>query len=156
VESDLELMSSRVTHTGKLSPVASSEQGIQHLAQVCPFGQKIGDGTLLACYCFLSSFLISAHLCFFQGLLRRRAVSQVGSSQVQEKNIIVLASVWGDTGDLIRKMALLEGKLVEAHRDQEVAEERFGHLMNSSSKGARRLVASKAGRRELCKELSLL
>jgi hypothetical protein len=30
--------------------LALSEQGILHLAQVNPFGQKIGDGTLLAWY----------------------------------------------------------------------------------------------------------
>jgi hypothetical protein len=30
--------------------LALSEQGILHLAQVSPFGQKIGDGTLLAWY----------------------------------------------------------------------------------------------------------
>jgi hypothetical protein len=48
----MELMCSWVTHVGKLSPeaLASSERGILHLAQVSPFGQKIGDGTLLACY----------------------------------------------------------------------------------------------------------
>jgi hypothetical protein len=50
VEGDLELMCSRVARTGKQLPVGSSERGILHLAQVCPFAQKIGDGTLLACY----------------------------------------------------------------------------------------------------------
>jgi hypothetical protein len=90
VERDLELMCSEVTHVGKPLPVAfaSFERGILHLDKVSPFGQKIGDGTLLACYYFLSSFLISAHLCFMQGVPQRgmdALVSQEGSSQVQEK-----------------------------------------------------------------------
>jgi hypothetical protein len=52
VESNLELMCSWVARAGKLSPLAlaSSERGILHLAQVSPSGQKIGDGTSLACY----------------------------------------------------------------------------------------------------------
>jgi hypothetical protein len=50
VESDLGLMCSRVIRTGKPSLVASSERGIVHLAQVSPFGEKIGDGSLLACH----------------------------------------------------------------------------------------------------------
>jgi hypothetical protein len=54
VESDLELMCSRVARTVKPSPVASSEWGILHLAQVSPFGQKIGDGILLACLPLIS------------------------------------------------------------------------------------------------------
>jgi hypothetical protein len=35
---------------GKTVARALFEQGILHLAQVSPFGQKIGDRTLLACY----------------------------------------------------------------------------------------------------------
>jgi hypothetical protein len=137
VESDLELMCSWVIHTGKLSTaaLASSEWGILHLAQVGPFGQQIGYGTMLACYSFLSSFLISAHLCFLQGSPERgmdALVSQAGSTQVQEKNIVVLASVRGD------------------------AEDRFRRLMNSSSEGVRQLGASKVGRRAQFEELSLL
>jgi hypothetical protein len=52
VESDLELMCSWVACVGQPSPVAlaSPERGILHLAQVSPFGQKIGDEILLACY----------------------------------------------------------------------------------------------------------
>jgi hypothetical protein len=65
-------------------------------------------------------------------------------------------SVRRDVGDLIYKMALLEGKLTEAHRAREVAEERFCCLMNSSSKVAWRLVASEAEHHEQFKELSLL
>jgi hypothetical protein len=53
------------------------------------------------------------------------------------KNVIVPAPIRGDAGDLIRKTALLEGELAEAHRAREVAEERFRRLMNSSSEGAR-------------------
>jgi hypothetical protein len=72
------------------------------------------------------------------------------------KNVVVLMSVWGDAWDLIRKMALLEGELTEAHRAREVAEERLRCFMNSLSEGARRLVDSEAWRHEQFKELSLL
>jgi hypothetical protein len=44
------LMCLWVVCVGKPSHVALFERGILHLAQVSPFGQKIGDGTLLACY----------------------------------------------------------------------------------------------------------
>jgi hypothetical protein len=161
VESDLELTCSWVIHTGKPSTaaLASSEWGILHLAQVGPFGQQIGYGTMLACYSFLLSFLISAHLCFLQGSPERgmdALVSQAGSTQVQEKNIVVLASVRGDAGDLVRKMALFKGELAEARWAPEVAEDRFRHLMNSSSEGVQELGASKVGRHAQFEELSLL
>jgi hypothetical protein len=69
-------------------------------------------------------------------------------SPVRGKNIVVSTSVRGNAGDLIRKAALLEGELVEARRAREVAEERFHCLMNSSSEGAWRLVASEVGHSE--------
>jgi hypothetical protein len=72
------------------------------------------------------------------------------------KNVVVPAYVWGDAGDLIRKTALLEGKLVEARHTWEVVEERFCRLMNSSSEGVRQLVAFEVGRHEQFKELSRL
>jgi hypothetical protein len=62
----------------------------------------------------------------------------------------------GDARDLVYKTALLKGELAEAHRSQEVAEERFHRLMNCSSEGARWLVAFEAGCREQFKERSLL
>jgi hypothetical protein len=67
----------------------------------------------------------------------------------------VPTSIWGDLGDHIRKTALLEGELAEAHRARDVVEERFYRLMNSSSEGARWLVASDVRCREQFKELSL-
>jgi hypothetical protein len=62
----------------------------------------------------------------------------------------------GDVGDLVRKTALLEGKLVEARHAREVVEERFCRLMNSSSEGVQQLVAFEVGRHEQFKELSRL
>jgi hypothetical protein len=52
--------------------------------------------------------------------------------------------------------ALLEGQLAEARRAQEVAEEKFHRLMNSSFEGARWLVESEVWHREQFKLLSLL
>jgi hypothetical protein len=63
---------------------------------------------------------------------------------------------WGDAEDLNRKTDRLKGKLAEACRAREVAEERFCRLMNSSSEGAWLLVASEVGHHEQFKELSLL
>jgi hypothetical protein len=51
---------------------------------------------------------------------------------------------------------LLEGELVEAHRAQEVAEEKFRSLSGMSAEGAWRLVVFEMERREQFEELSLL
>jgi hypothetical protein len=41
----------------------------------------------------------------------------------EKKSLMCRCLSGGDAGDLIRRMALLKGKLAEAHRGQEVAEE---------------------------------
>jgi hypothetical protein len=53
----------------------------------------------------------------------RRAGAIGGIVPGTGKNVIVPTSVQGVAGDLIHKMALLEGQLVEARRAREVAEE---------------------------------
>jgi hypothetical protein len=51
------------------------------------------------------------------------------------ENVVVLAFVQGDAEDFIRKVALLEGELVEAQQAQEVAEEKVRNLSGSSAEG---------------------
>jgi hypothetical protein len=65
------------------------------------------------------------------------SVLQTGSSWAQEvESVVVLASARGDAESLIRKVALLKGELVEAHRSRDVAREREHHLSSSSAEGA--------------------
>jgi hypothetical protein len=54
----------------------------------------------------------------------------------QVENVMVLAFVWEDVEGLIRKVALLEGELAEAHQAREVAKEKFCHLSDASGDGA--------------------
>jgi hypothetical protein len=49
----------------------------------------------------------------------------------------VLVSVWRDGKTLVRWVALLEGKLAEACRAREVAEENVCDLLGSSDEGSR-------------------
>jgi hypothetical protein len=75
------------------------------------------------------------------------SVSPMGSSRAREV-VAVLAPAWGNAKGLIRKVALLEGELVEARRARDVARERVRHLLDSLAEGARWLVASEMERRE--------
>jgi hypothetical protein len=64
-------------------------------------------------------------------------VPQTGSSQAQKgESAVVLASTQGDAEGLVRKVALLEGELVEARRARDVDRERVCHLSSSSTEGA--------------------
>jgi hypothetical protein len=58
------------------------------------------------------------------------------------ENVVVLESTRGDAESLVRKVALLEGEPMEAHRAWDVAGERVYHLLSSSAKGARHLMSS--------------
>jgi hypothetical protein len=58
------------------------------------------------------------------------------------ENVVVLESTRGDAESLVRKVALLEGEPMEAHRAWDVAGERVHHLLSSSAKGARHLMSS--------------
>jgi hypothetical protein len=75
------------------------------------------------------------------------SVSPMVSSRAREV-VAVLAPAWGNAKGLIRKVALLEGELVEARRARDVARERVRHLLDSLAEGARWLVASEMERRE--------
>jgi hypothetical protein len=55
---------------------------------------------------------------------------------------VVLVSACEDAKGLVRKVALLNGELVEARRAREVAEEKFCNLSNMSVDGAQWLVVS--------------
>jgi hypothetical protein len=67
----------------------------------------------------------------------------MGSSRAREvENVVVLESTRGDAESLVRKVALLEGEPVEAHRPWDVAGERVHHLLSLSAKGAQHLMSS--------------
>jgi hypothetical protein len=77
------------------------------------------------------------------------SVSPMGSSWAREVvSVAVLVPAWGNAKGLIRKVALLEGELVEARRARDVARERVHHLLDSLAEGARWLMASEMERRE--------
>jgi hypothetical protein len=59
----------------------------------------------------------------------------------------MLAPAREDAGGLARKVALLEGELVEVCQPREVVEEKFCSLFNVSADGAQRLVVSEMHRR---------
>jgi hypothetical protein len=81
----------------------------------------------------------------------------MGLSRAREaKSVAVPVLARGDAKGLIRKVALLEGELVEAQRAQDVARERVHHFSISSVEGARRLMASETEHQEQFEELSLL
>jgi hypothetical protein len=64
-------------------------------------------------------------------------VSQMETNQVREvENAMMLASAREDAEGLTRKVALLEGELVEVRQAQEVAEEKFHKLSNALVDGA--------------------
>jgi hypothetical protein len=64
-------------------------------------------------------------------------VSQMETNQVREvENAMMLASAGEDAEGLTRKVALLEGELVEVRQAQEVAEEKFHSLSNALVDGA--------------------
>jgi hypothetical protein len=64
-------------------------------------------------------------------------VSQMETNQVREvENAMMLASAREDAEGLTRKVALLEGELVEVRQAQEVAEEKFHSLSNALVDGA--------------------
>jgi hypothetical protein len=90
---------------------------------------------------FPMSFLISSHLCLysihFMGAGAGMLVSQMETNQVREvENAMMLASAGEDAEGLTRKVALLEGELVEVRQAQEVAEEKFHSLSNALVDGA--------------------
>jgi hypothetical protein len=58
------------------------------------------------------------------------------------ENVVVLAFVQGDAEDFVRKVALLEGELAEAHQAQEVAKEKVRNWSGSSAEGVRWLAVS--------------
>jgi hypothetical protein len=62
------------------------------------------------------------------------------------ESVAVLVSAQGDDESLVRKVTLLKGELVEAHRASDVARERACRLSSSSAEGALRLMASKMER----------
>jgi hypothetical protein len=66
---------------------------------------------------------------------------------LEVENAPALESAPEDAEGLVRKVALLEGELVEAHRAREVVEEKFHSLFDAAPKGAQRLVVSKRERR---------
>jgi hypothetical protein len=78
------------------------------------------------------------------------SVLPTGSSQVWEvESVFVLPSArGGDAESLVRKVALLKGELVEAHRARDVAGERVCHLSSSLADGAQSLMASKMEHQE--------
>jgi hypothetical protein len=79
------------------------------------------------------------------------------SAQARDvENVMLLSSALEDAEGLIRKVALLEGELVEACQAQEVVEEKLCSLSDASANGARWIVASEVEHREQFEELSLL
>jgi hypothetical protein len=84
-------------------------------------------------------------------------VSQKGSSRAWEvESITVLASVRGDAEVLIRKVALLDGELMNTHWSWEKAKEKVHSLSCSSAVGTRWLVSSEMEHQEQFVELSLV
>jgi hypothetical protein len=84
-------------------------------------------------------------------------VLQAESTQALEaENAVVLASAREDVEGLVRKVALLEGELVEVRRAREAIEEKFHSLSAVSADGMRRLVVSEREREERFEELYLL
>jgi hypothetical protein len=75
-------------------------------------------------------------------------VLPMGTARVPEaESIAILAPTQGDGKGLIRKVALLEGELVEARWARGVARERVHHLSNSSTEGVRWLLGAKSSLR---------
>jgi hypothetical protein len=84
-------------------------------------------------------------------------VSWTESTRAQEvENVTVQASVWEDVEGLVCKVALLEGELAKVRQVQEVAEDKFHSLYDTSAHGAWRLVVSEMECQEQFEEHSLL
>jgi hypothetical protein len=84
-------------------------------------------------------------------------VSHKGSSPAWEmESIAVLVSACGDAEGLVRKVALLEGELMAAHRAWEKALEKVCNLSNSLADAVHRLVVSETEHREQFREISFL
>jgi hypothetical protein len=78
-------------------------------------------------------------------------------TQAREMEVtVVLMSACEDAKGLVRKVALLDGELVEARRAREVAEEKFCSLSNMSVDGAQWLVVSEMEHWEQFEELFIL
>jgi hypothetical protein len=83
--------------------------------------------------------------------------SQMESTRAREvENDEVLEFIQEDAEGLVRKVAVLEVELVEAHRAREVAEEKFHSLSDASADGARWLVVSEMEHQEQFEQFSLL
>jgi hypothetical protein len=84
-------------------------------------------------------------------------VSPTKLTQAREvEDAMVLVSAHEDVEGLVQRVILLEGEHVEVHWAQEVVEEKFYSLSNTSVDGAWWLVVSEIEHREQLEELSLL
>jgi hypothetical protein len=88
------------------------------------------------------------------GLMEREARERV--SRVEAENTAALASAHEDAEGLVRKIALLEGELVEARRAREVAEEKSRGLSNAAANAEHRWEVFEKECREHFEELILL
>jgi hypothetical protein len=88
------------------------------------------------------------------GLMEREARERV--SRVEAENAAALASAREDAEGLVRKIALLEGELVEARRAREVAEEKSRGLSNAVANAEHRWEVFEKECREHFEELILL
>jgi hypothetical protein len=79
--------------------------------------------------------------CLFWGGTDAPVLPLVLSWVREMESVALVASVRGDAGGLIRKVAVLEGEPAEAHRAWEEVEESAHSLSSSSAEGARWLVA---------------
>jgi hypothetical protein len=87
-------------------------------------------------------------------LAEREALEMV--LRVEAKNAVVLASAREDAKGLVRKIALLKGKLAEERRAREVAEENSCDLSKIVADAERQWEVSERERQEQFEELSLL
>jgi hypothetical protein len=121
VEGDLELTCLWVIDAERPPPgtSASADQNILHPFQVSLKGKGKGKESLPTHPWLPLSFFISSHLCFcsvcFEGGGVDMPVLQMESTRAWEvENVAVEAHVQVDAEGLVRKVALLEGELVEA------------------------------------------
>jgi hypothetical protein len=159
VEGDVELACWQATDAGRSLPNTSAlaDRNTLHSFQ---FSLKRRKRKLS--YASLALFEF-AH--FFPSLFLQRLswgsantiASPIELTQAREvEDAVALASAREDAEDLVQKVTLPEGELVEVLQALEVAEEKFYSLIDTSADVAQRLVVSEMEHQEQFEELSPL
>jgi hypothetical protein len=96
------------------------------LGPMYPVSPALVKGYVIVCAAFYEwGFGVTSHLCLHYQLW----------SYGLELHHLTPSRIQGDAKGLVRKVALLEGELVEAHQAREVAKEKVHNLSSSVAEG---------------------